>query len=410
MKKRSHMLLIVILTVAAILSMATVTNATEHEHEWELQGGAERGHGLKCNICGAYTSEAHTLDSNNICTVCSYEVHEHNYQCESREYMFHTMVCHGCGDKKTTTHSFYGTQTCSVCGYTEHTHIWEFNGETYQDKHGAQCTQCDTTSTQSCTFGSDGTCTVCGQSPAHWHEYEKAKRHSDSRYAERYHLLVCECGETSQEEHRMLGWDGKIRTDIMHSVVCGICGQQIVQGHMFSNAYVDGEVCVLCGYETVKHTWKYNDSYDNESHEMICTDCNKTKFEAHNPNSKGNCSVCGYHVYDVKEPDPKPVETKPAATKPAESKPAEPKPTETTPDDPIASIPAETQPEETVPAETPPVETTAIATAPATSDMTGEPPEKDETQHDGSLWIWTGVAVIVLGGLGAAVIIWKKKA
>lgn len=252
--------------------------------------------------------------------------HEHSYQCVGYDSQFHTMVCSICGDSRTTTHTY--TEVCTVCGYTEHKHIWQFSGETYSDQHGMKCTQCDSTTTENCTFGSNGYCTVCGQAPAHWHDFKwKGKQHS-----ERYHLLECDCGETSVEEHRLV-WDGVNRTDTTHGVRCVVCGVTRTHGHWYSHTYENGNVCVECGYGSTNHTWKYNDFSDIEGHELICTDCNKTRFEAHKLNSKNTCSVCGYHVSNGTETETEPSEPEseeklPNESKPAETEPVNQKPTE----------------------------------------------------------------------------------
>jgi len=252
--------------------------------------------------------------------------HEHNYQCVGYDSQFHTVVCSICGDSRTTTHTY--TEICTVCGYAEHEHIWQFSGETYSDQHGMKCTQCDSTTTENCTFGSNGCCTVCGQSPAHWHDFKwNGKQHS-----ERYHLLECDCGETSVEEHRLV-WDGVNRTDVTHGVYCVVCGVTRTHGHWYSHTYENGNVCVECGFGSTNHTWKYNDFSDNEGHELICTDCNKTRFETHKPNSNNICSVCGSHVSNSTEKETEPSgseseEKLPNESKPAETEPPNQKPTE----------------------------------------------------------------------------------
>lgn len=286
MKKQKRIMFTLLLAFAVILSMVPLASATEAETE-----------------------------------------HEHSYQCEGYDEYFHTMVCTICGNSRTTTHTY--TETCTVCGYTEHKHTWQFSGETYSDQHGMKCTQCDSTTTENCTFGSNGCCTVCGQAPAHWHDFKwKGKQHS-----ERYHLLECDCGETSAEEHRLV-WDGVNRTDSTHGVRCAICGVTRTHGHQYSNAYENGKVCIECGYGSPTHTWEYTGYYDNIYHELFCSHCSRPKYEPHKPNDEGNCSVCGYHVYDVNESETgpteaKPTETEPTETKPAETKPADPKPPET---------------------------------------------------------------------------------
>ena len=299
MEKRIRKLLyVVLLLVLIIVSLeivavaAETAPATEHMHDWEIQYSRNDYHYLICFACKETKAEAHTPDSEEFCTICGRYAHIHKWQCTKADAHFHTIVCSSCGESKTVTHSFDDAGFCAECGYTEHEHIWLFNGETYADGHSMKCAQCDATSSEKCTLGSDGKCTVCGQLPAHWHEY-----HWDGKkYSGEYHVIECDCGATVVEEHK-LAWDGVNRTDRTHGMACVVCGATRTHGHWYSYAYQDGEVCIECGYEAVKHTWKYNGVYGNESHELICSNCSKTKYERHKRNNKGNCSVCGCHVH-----------------------------------------------------------------------------------------------------------------
>ena len=415
MQKRIRMLLTVLLASAVILSMMFSAVAEEHEHEWEVNEISGDTHIITCKTCGRYTMDSHTYDSSGFCIFCGYEKHEHDYQCKSYDHRFHTMVCITCGYERTTTHSFKNTDTCTVCGYTEHEHTWQYNGETYANCHYMKCTQCDTLTSEDHTYGSDEKFIVCGALPPHWHEFHwKGKQ-----YSERYHLLECDCGVTSVEEH-MLVWDEKNRTEFTHGVICIVCGETRTHGHWYSNIYQNGETCVECGYERVIHTWQYDGYYDEDGHEMFCSDCGSYKMEDHNPGSNGNCVVCDYHVHDAKPVETKPAETEPAETKPAETKPAETKPAETKPavteptetepaeTNPAVTEPAETEPEETKPAVTDSAETERTEVKPAASEPLPENDVDEEPQNSSTAWIWVA-AVVVICGVGTAVLIWKKK-
>ena len=204
-----------------------------------------------------------------------------------------------------------------------------------------------------------------------------------------------------------------------HGLVCTICGYTGDYGHMYFLSYVKGERCVYCGYETVQHTWQYNNCTDKDSHQMICTHCESTRFEAHSYSSKGKCKVCGYQNPDAPEQETKPTETKPAGTESTEGKPKETKPVET---EATETAPTEEKPEETKPAkteatETAPTEEKPEETKPAGTEAAGTAPAEtvpedaveEEPRGIGSLWVWAAAGVAVAGGLDAAVFFRKKK-
>jgi hypothetical protein len=215
-------------------------------------------------------------------------------------------------------------------------------------------------------------------------------------------------------------------------LVCIDCGDVLGDvPHNYDKRYVNGERCTYCGYETVKHSWKYDGTFYFDSHVMECTHCDSSRYEAHKFNSKGNCSVCGFHDPDVVEQETKPSETKPTETKPAEEKPVETKPAETEPTEtkpaeekpeetkPAETEPAETKPAETEPAETKPAETESTETMPTETEPIETNPVTTETLPENagnegsdasrSTWIWIAAGVAVICGFGAAAFFRKKK-
>lgn len=120
---------------------------------------------------------------------------------------------------------------------------------------------------------------------------------------------------------------------------------------------------------------------------------------------------------EVKPPETVPSETEPSETQPADNtspeteptvtEPAQTEPIETEPaaTEPIDIKPMETMPSETEPSETQPTETTPPATEPAETEDAGE-----HKRMDGSSW-WLAVAGAgcLAAGIGATVVIRKKK-
>jgi len=217
------------------------------------------------------------------------------------------------------------------------------------------------------------------------------------------------------EEHQRV-WDGKIRDDRFHGIVCLVCGDALTTNHWYDGSYVKGERCIVCGYEKVKHSWQYGNLFDAESHKMVCLDCDSYRWEAHRANSSGKCTVCGYQVNDAVVPETKPTENGSAETEPAETEPTEMEDEETRPaeSEVVGTVPTETTSEETKPAEDEPdeAETAEIEcteTKPAVLETMSEDAAKEDSQRSSPLWIWIAVFIVLVAGLGAAVFIRKKK-
>ena len=357
------MLQTIVLAFAVVLCLATGVLATEqeHVHNWVLQDGGSRGHVLKCDGCGETKLENHIVDSAEICTVCGVYYHTHNWQYMWSDDSCHNMVCSGCQQEKTLLHTNDSEGVCTACGYTPHEHSWQYvQGENYAYNHGLHCTKCESTSIEDHIYGNDGKCTVCGNAPPHEHQW---KWDGNPTNSVRHHFMVCSCGATTAEKHYLLEWDGKMGDRHGHRMVCNTCGYDaFIFEHIFNAEYFHGARCTVCGYQKQGTT--------------------------------------------VPEADPDetvPVETKPVVTEPEETIPVETKPVVTEPEE---TIPVETQPEETRTKETEYTEGASTQPAPETIRQNAE--EKD-SRHSRSIWIWAAVILAAAGGLGAAVIFWKKK-
>lgn len=328
--------------------------------------------------------------------------HAHDWQCQQADTRFHKMVCSGCGEEMSSSHTFDDTECCPICGYEVHEHIWQEVVEIYATTHHLRCAKCDTTTSQEHSFGSNGKCTTCGCAPPHWHEWVC----NGEQYLDRYHVLECACGETKTEEHAIT-WDGVTRTHRVHGIVCKICGKtDTTMLHGFNKYYFNGERCRLCGYETVPHTWEYANDFDEDSHMMYCPDYDTFASERHKPDESGDCVVCGYHVYDIVEPETKPTEPDSPEDKPAESQPGEPESTEAehTNIDANETKTDETGDPETEPTESNPDETDRTEENPTELEIVPEDTGEEKLQRGNILGIWA-MTIIAVAFIGIGIVV-----
>ena len=394
MRKQVRILLCMVLAAVIVFSLLPGAAATEEEHEHDMvcQGSYnEQSHLFVCSICGTYQYADHTFDSAGICTVCGYQyvAHEHDWYCQGADEYWHTMVCSGCGETKTLSHEFDG-EICSVCGFQFHEHIWQYSGESYAYNHGLRCTSCDATTIEDHTYGSDGTCTVCGNPPPHEHQW--VWDGNKSNYVG-IHFLVCSCGASTSEPHHDYTWDGKIGYDQGHNVLCGVCGFGLVFNHVYDSAYYNGERCTVCGYPGQPAT------------------APETKPSETPPAET--------RPAETKPAETGPAETEPAGTQPSQSEPGETQPPESEPDEtqPPESEPDETQPTESEPDETQPTESEPDETQPSESEPDETQPTETEpedtaqadSQPGGTSGVWIAVIILSVGVLAAVLFLRKKK-
>ena len=223
------------------------------------------------------------------------------------------------------------------------------------------------------------------------------------------------------EDHKWR-WDGVFRNNDFHGLVCTVCGKTRNNGHMYDIFFVSGQKCVICGYETVKHTWHYNNEFAAEGHEMLCSHCNVCILESHVVNAAGKCTVCGYSVYDpTVTPMPEPAIPKPTITAAPEIETGTPLPEENESEetdqneiDPVETFPVESDVLETDQIEMEPIETKPIETDPldvkaAVTEIEPENAEKEDAQRDSTARKWIAVVEATVLVLAAAVLILKKK-
>ena len=196
---------------------------------------------------------------------------------------------------------------------SEHTH--NFNGQVTSDnagKHTIQCTGCNETKTEDCSFGTDGKCTVCGYKPEHKHEFTGAKTPDGAGK----HTIQCTGCDKTTTVDCTFGSDGKCEcgntkanhtftyttnNNGTHKVVCSVSGCN--QGHNKDSeqcTYENGK-CKFCQYQQPSHTMTYTTN-NNGTHKVVCSvsGCNQN----HNNNNaaceyeNGKCKYCSY-----KQPD-----------------------------------------------------------------------------------------------------------
>ena len=152
--------------------------------------------------------------------------------------------------------------------------------------------------------------------------------------------------------------------------------------HLYDNTC--DTVCNLCeNVRDVTHSYDTSWSMDSANHWHECSVCkDKKDIVAHTPGAESTttdnqvCTVCGYVLKKATgESEPAPQPTEPSGTE-------------------------ATQPEST------PATPTEPATTPATPT---EPVGGNKPSTDSTVWIIVAVAVVLLGGSAAGIIIWKKK-
>lgn len=216
---------------------------------------------------------------------CTPEEHQHTYSDawnNDATNHWHDATCEHTTEKgDLAAHDTNGTDgACSVCGYkpTTSTHQHALSGwqkdatEHYKTCTGANCTAAAGTKFEKAahdTKGQDGACSVCGYKPA-----------------------------TSTHQHTLSGWQ---YDDNEHYKTC--IGENCTEpaGTRIEKAEHDNANgdCV-CGYHV--HTYATEWSHDATNHWLVATCAHteeKSGFGAHNTNgTDGECSVCGYSVYN----------------------------------------------------------------------------------------------------------------
>ena len=278
---------------------------------------------------------------------------------------------------------------------TEHTHTWQTLSAT-KSGHYLTCTICYEMLDEPHTFNSEEICIVCGRY-FHTHKWQRTAA------GPQFHTVVCtDCGESQRVTHSMSGdvctvCGYETHTHIMeyvggkayllqHEMHCTLCDATSFEAH----TYGSDDKCTVCGAERpCDHQWVPNGEQYQDRHILVCT-CGETMPEPHSWtwNAEGKyaiCAVCGTregHWHKYFYPDGTICiecgydrSTGGSVTPPSGTEPAGTEPAAT---EPVETEPAETEPAETEPATTEPIETEPTETNPnEVASGEANPPETE---------------------------------
>ena len=311
------------------------------------------------NSCPIGAPHAYNGICDNSCNACGEirEVSDHTYDspCDN--------CCNGCGELRTVPDHTYDNACdadCNTCGNIRSvSHMYGTVWVMTNANHWHECSICGDkkdVATHDYSNACDANCNNCGYSRAITHSYEST-------------------------------WS----TDaINHWHECNICGdKKDKSGHTPGAPATEStaQTCTTCDYiiqPVLNHTHNYVSTWtiNGSSHWHACAGCEeKGSYAAHTPGAEATattdqiCTVCGYVLKEATgETEPAPQPTEPSGTE-------------------------ATQPEST------PVTSIEPTTTPATPT---EPVGGHEPSTDPMVWIIVAVAVVILGGGAAGIIIWKK--
>lgn len=380
----------------------TIAQSTTHTYsEWTKVSDTQHKH--TCSVCSKVETANHTWNAGTV-----------TKQATCKETGVKTYTCTVCNATKTetiaklTTHT-YGNwtkvndtihkHTCSVCSKEETaSHTWNSGvvtkAATCKDS-GVKtftCTTCNGTKTEtiakltthSYDNACDTSCNICGLTRTiahsyqnawskdktnHWHECSVCKDKKDQAA----HTPGAEATETTAQICTTCGYVIKSALGHKHSYAttwttdanghwyaCSGCEEKgSYAEHDFENAC--DKDCSICGYtRDVDHSYAAEWTSDSANHWHECAGCGEKADEAaHEPGAEATettaqtCTICGYEIA------------------------------------PALGV------KDTEPTTTPVVPT--------------EPVGGNEPSTDPTVWIVVAVAVVLLGGGAAGIIIWKKK-
>ena len=254
---------------------------------WEKADGTNHKHA--CTICGKEESAAHTWNSGTVtkvptcteagekvftCTACGHTKTESVSKTNDHSYGVWTMV-----DDTTHTHS------CTLCGKVETVaHTWDKGKVTKQPdckKEGTKtyiCTGCGATkrevvaksTTHTYDHNCDPNCNICGQVRNTSHKYDSAWKKDQNK-----HWYACSvCGEKKDSASHTPGPEATETSD---------------------------QRCTVCGYVITparNHEHNYSDAWimDETNHWFACTGCEEPESLAQHDfenDCDPDCSVCG---------------------------------------------------------------------------------------------------------------------
>jgi archaellum component FlaF (FlaF/FlaG flagellin family) len=164
----------------------------------------------------------------------------------------------------------------------EHDHIYGVTADSNGDgTHTYHCEVdgCDEEKTESCSFGDDGICPVCGYEKEEGSDESSDHVHSFGDWiydGTDYHYRECECGERETEsctyDSYLTNYNGT------HLKRCTTCGNSVDESCTFSDPVVseDGTTvtvtCIYCGYSETSENTDYVPAEDVEEEKTILND------------------------------------------------------------------------------------------------------------------------------------------
>ena len=254
----------------------------------ELEALNENYHGRECSVCGYLEEIAHSF-VNCVCTVCEYE----------KEHNFSWGACSSCGKPHDCANAgswgpfVYDNEYCSMyCGICYYETI---HGHSYVD---GKCTCCEHECTH--TYSNDepsytlGVCNYCKQEHEN-HEYENGVCVVCGYEHENHELNnMCYCTTCGYHDCDTMGWfGGETIDDNTCYTICMECKTRFgIKNHSYSEG-----VCTDCNYEC-EHSTEKLVSVNNDTHNCVCTVCNKVlRTENHTFSGDGEKCSCG-HSHD----------------------------------------------------------------------------------------------------------------
>ncbi len=164
----------------------------------------------------------------------------------------------------------------------EHDHIYGVTADSNGDgTHTYHCEVdgCDEDRTESCSFGDDGRCPVCGYEKPESSDTDEGHEHSYGDWiydGSDYHYKECECGDRVTEsctyDSYLTNYNGT------HLKRCSACGNSVDEPCTFGEPVVSDDemsvtvTCIYCGYSETKENTDYVPSDEVEEEKTVLKD------------------------------------------------------------------------------------------------------------------------------------------
>ena len=247
------------------------------EDNFEIVEYSDVLHAKKCVDCGKVVeTNKHTLDANNVCTVCGNEHTTHSYNLyEGSDGIRHFYECVVCEHTYYEYHNFDGIGYGAICTVCNIVHdqcvIEEYDRYDYVEHYG-DC--------------------VCGNSMAGAHSFNNGECTQCDFVCNHIEWSNGKCVNCRKEHENHTFGDFENKDSSRHARKCSVCNYEDLADHTFE----DG-VCTVCNCECVhEYSWKR------------CTKCGKehdcagegtlTRSVNGNEYCSMYCGICYYEDFD----------------------------------------------------------------------------------------------------------------